>query len=50
MLHHVLPPRRSGKRRSLHGPEFQARERDFEQFGAALQWERENLSRLLSRK
>jgi hypothetical protein len=50
MLHHVLPPRRSGKRRSLHGPEFQARERDFEQFEAALQWERENLSRLLSRK
>ena len=49
MLHHVLPPRRSGKRRSLHGPEFQARERDFEQFEAALRWERENLIRLLSR-
>lgn len=50
MLHHVLPPRRTGKRRSLHGPEFQARERDFEQFEAALQWERENLARLLSRR
>jgi predicted metal-dependent hydrolase len=50
MLHHVLPPRRSGKRRSLHGPEFQAREKDFEQFEAALQWERENLERLLSRR
>jgi hypothetical protein len=50
MLHHVLPPRRSGKRRSLHGPEFQARERDFEQFDLALLWERENLDRLLSRR
>jgi hypothetical protein len=50
MLHYVLPPRRSGKRRSLHGPEFQARERDFEQFEAALQWERENLARLLTRR
>lgn len=49
MLHHVLPPRRSGKRRSLHGPEFQAREQVFEQFEAALEWERQNLNRLLSR-
>ncbi len=50
MLHHVLPPRRSGKRRSLHGPEFQARERDFVDYEAALHWERENLERLLSRR
>jgi len=50
MLHHVLPPRRSEKRRSLHGPEFQAREKIFEQFEAALQWEQENLERLLSRR
>jgi hypothetical protein len=50
MLHHVVPPQRSGKRRSLHGPEFMARERDFEQYEAALEWERENLHRLLSRK
>jgi predicted metal-dependent hydrolase len=50
MLHHVLPPLRTGKkRRSLHGPEFQARERDFAEYEAALQWERDNLDRLLSR-
>ena len=49
MLHQVMPPQRSGKRRSLHGPEFQARERDFEHFEAALRWEHENLERLLSR-
>jgi hypothetical protein len=50
MLHQVLPPRRSGKRRSLHGAEFQAREKVFEQFEAALHWERDNLDRLLSRR
>lgn len=50
MLHHVMPPSRAGKRRSLHGPEFQARERNFEQFEAALRWEQENLDRLLSRR
>lgn len=47
MLHHVVPPKRSGKRRSLHGPEFMARERDFAEIDAALAWERENLDRLL---
>jgi predicted SprT family Zn-dependent metalloprotease len=50
MLHYVLPPRRTGKRRSLHGPEFQARERVFELFDEALCWERDNLERLLSRR
>ena len=51
MLHHVLPPLRNDKkRRSLHGPEFQARERDFAHYEAALQWERDNLDRLLSRR
>lgn len=50
MLHHVMPPSRAGKRRSLHGPDFQARERNFEQFEAALRWEQENLDRLLSRR
>lgn len=50
MLHHVMPPARTGKRRSLHGPDFQARERIFEHYQAALRWERENLERLLSRR
>ncbi|HKU41819.1 MAG TPA: hypothetical protein VJR89_26865, partial [Polyangiales bacterium] len=49
MLHQVLPPRRSGKRRSLHGAEFLERERAFAHYDAALAWERDNLNRLLSR-
>jgi len=48
MLHHVVPmPVRRGRRR-LHGPEFRARERQFELYTEALAWERENLDRLLS--
>jgi hypothetical protein len=48
MLHHVIAmPVRNG-RRSLHGPDFRARERAFERYGEALAWERENLDRLLS--
>lgn len=49
MLHHVVPARRAGRRRSLHGPEFRARERAFARFDDALHWERENLERLLAR-
>jgi hypothetical protein len=48
MLHHVVPmPLRRG-RRSLHGPDFRARERQFERYTEALAWERQNLDRLLS--
>jgi predicted metal-dependent hydrolase len=50
MLHHVLPPTLSNGRRDLHGPEFQRRERKFEQYQAALAWERENLDRLLRKR
>ena len=45
----MLPARSSGGRRCLHGPEFQARERTFAHYHEALQWERENLDRLLRR-
>ncbi len=48
MLHHVVPmPLRNG-RRSLHGADFRARERQFERYAEAIAWERENLDRLLS--
>jgi hypothetical protein len=49
MLHHVLPARRAGRRRCLHGADFMARERNFERFEEALEWERNNLDRLLCR-
>ena len=50
MLHHVLPPKLQNGRRELHGPAFVARERQFEDYHAALQWERENLGKLLRRR
>jgi hypothetical protein len=50
MLHHVLPPKLQNGRRELHGPAFVARERQFEDYQAALQWERENLGKLLRRR
>lgn len=50
MLHHVLPPTVQNGRRDLHGPIFQARERQFEHFQAALAWERANLDRLLKKR
>lgn len=50
MLHHVLPPKQQNGRRELHGPAFLARERQFRDYRAALQWERENLGKLLRRR
>ena len=50
MLHHVLPPKLQNGRRELHGPAFVARERQFQDYKAALQWERENLGKLLRRR
>jgi hypothetical protein len=48
MLHHVVGmPVRNG-RRTLHGPEFRARERRFERYDEAIAWEHDNLDRLLS--
>ncbi|HEX4354895.1 MAG TPA: SprT-like domain-containing protein [Polyangiales bacterium] len=49
MLHHVLLPKVTRGRRDLHGPAFQARERLFLDYARALQWERDNLDRLLRR-
>lgn len=50
MLHHVLPPKLQNGRRELHGPAFLARERQFQDYRAALRWERENLGKLLRRR
>lgn len=48
MLHHVIPmPVHKGRRR-LHGSEFRARERQFEDYAEAHLWERAHLDRLLS--
>ena len=48
MLHHVIPmPVQNGRRR-LHGADFRARERLFENFAEAHAWEQANLDRLLS--
>lgn len=47
MLHHMLPPQVLNGRRELHGPSFRARERQFDDYDAALRWERENLGQLL---
>jgi hypothetical protein len=50
MLHHVLPPKLQNGRRELHGPAFLARERQFQDYQAALDWERKNLGKLLRRR
>jgi hypothetical protein len=50
MLHHVLPPKLQNGRRELHGPAFLARERQFQDYQAALDWERQNLAKLLRRR
>jgi hypothetical protein len=48
MLHHVIAMPVENGRRTLHGPEFRARERQFERYDEAIAWERQNLDRLLS--
>lgn len=48
MLHHVVAMPMHNGRRSLHGREFRALERQFERYAEAIAWERVNLERLLS--
>jgi predicted metal-dependent hydrolase len=48
MLHHVVAMPVQNGRRSLHGPEFRALERQFGRYTEAIAWERANLDRLLS--
>jgi hypothetical protein len=47
MLHHVMPGTRGTGRRSLHPPEFLAREREFRHYERAIGWEKGHMSRLL---
>ena len=47
MLHQVVPPQSVSGRRDFHGPKFRAHERRFEQYDAAIAWERDHLDKLL---
>ncbi len=48
ILHSALPPRKgSGSRWIHHGPLFRARERAYPDHGRALEWEAQNLPRLI---
>jgi hypothetical protein len=47
LLHAALPPRESGGRRCLHGPEFRRRERELPEHAPAEAWLAANVSRLL---
>lgn len=48
LLHAVWPPFRNELGRWVHhGPRFRARERGWDEYAAALDWERKNLARLL---
>ena len=47
MLHHLVPAQTSARRKLLHSPAFQAREREFTAYERATNWERRHLSRLL---
>lgn len=49
LLHALVPPTQTASRRSLHPPEFRAREAQFPRFEEAIAWEKANLKRLLQR-
>jgi len=50
LLHPICPPQRSGEnRRNVHTERFEALERAFPRYEDAIEWESENLSRILSR-
>ncbi|HKP97699.1 MAG TPA: hypothetical protein VJ385_18300 [Fibrobacteria bacterium] len=48
-LHIVIPPRREGGRRVVHGPDFRRREREYDHFEAWRKWHRYGLPRVLRR-
>ncbi len=48
LLHAALPSERQQRERCIHhGGEFRRRERAYADYGKALRWEKENLSRLI---
>ncbi|MEQ8762498.1 MAG: hypothetical protein RL885_01130 [Planctomycetota bacterium] len=46
ILHEVMPPRLENGRRIRHFPEFKEREREFERYEEAIEWERATIGRL----
>lgn len=49
MLHHMVPALEVGGRLQYHCPEFRRREREFEHFDLAAQWEKKHIDELLRR-
>ncbi|HVU00825.1 MAG TPA: hypothetical protein VHE30_03705 [Polyangiaceae bacterium] len=47
LVHHVVPPVRSGGLTSVHPPEFLRREREFRHYDRAIAWEEAHIGRLL---
>jgi hypothetical protein len=47
LLHHVIPPVRTGKMTVMHPPQFSEREHLYHHYLRALEWERKHLDRLL---
>jgi len=47
VLHHLIPPVRSGRSTSLHPPDFVRRERSYPHYEKALGWEQRHIDRLL---
>lgn len=47
LLHALFPPDESKERRALHPPEFRSKEKLYPFYDEAIQWEEENLDRLL---
>jgi len=47
LLHHVVPPVRSGRITIMHPSEFLRRERTYRHFERAIAWEKQHLERLL---
>jgi hypothetical protein len=48
LLHHVVPPVRSGRRVLKHPPEFVRRERLFPQYDRAIMWEQLHIDQILT--
>ncbi len=49
LLHGLFPPDESQERRSLHPPEFRAKEKEYPMYEEAIRWENNNIDRLLKR-
>ena len=50
MLHHLLPPIKANKRRSIHHPEFTRREKEFEEYALAVEFIKNIRTKLFIKK